>query len=299
MYKYIIDELSRSVGKGKVLASSKDTLVYKISDKVLRVSLSKNSEEVSNEVKYMRYLAQSGLPVPEVYELTSIATDSSILPVTVMQYIENTPSKVSPKRCVAAATSLAQLHTVGYEYIKNNRYEQSRRLDDNITVLDEAINMFGEQDKKSLKQDLEWAKEFLHEATTTAMPRNTIIHNDYRPQNVLFDKNDNILAIIDFDYSIASPYPEKDVAHSAVEWSFPDGSNVPNTSILNTFIDTYARTIKQDCARYKTNHDINSWIKLSTLIDAAGYLMSSAQITRINDSYMYQKYHYFKEHPIT
>lgn len=117
---------------------------------------------------------------------------------------------------------------------------------------------------------------------------NMIIHNDFRVQNVLFDKT-NISAILDFDWACIGN-PIKDLGHAMVEWSYPDGGTF-NSDIFKAFFDGYKSIVH--------NIDINQlkyWIAFSCLSDTATYLVDTIDDKPYSEkilSWMYGKYLFF------
>ena len=119
------------------------------------------------------------------------------------------------------------------------------------------------------------------------------IHNDYRPGNVFFSDKDDFAGIIDFDWSCNGPII-KDLALAVAEWSFPDGRNEPDFVLFDSFLEGYNSVALSKCE--KTGR-LYSWIKFTTLSDAATYFCDLAEdptlSKRIIKSYMYRKYVYF------
>lgn len=117
---------------------------------------------------------------------------------------------------------------------------------------------------------------------------NMIIHNDFRVQNVLFNKK-NVSAILDFDWACIGN-PIKDLGHAMVEWSYPDGG-VFNINVFKAFFEGY-KSIEH-------NIDINQlkyWIAFSCLSDTATYLVDTIDDKPYGEkilSWMYGKYLFF------
>lgn len=121
------------------------------------------------------------------------------------------------------------------------------------------------------------------------------IHNDYRPSNVFFDDNNELVGIIDFDWSCTGPII-KDLALAAVEWSFPDGMIEPDFKVFDSFLEGYNSS---SVHKYKKDKKLYSWIKFATLSDASTYFCDLAEDSestkRIIKSYMYRKYLFFSK----
>lgn len=115
------------------------------------------------------------------------------------------------------------------------------------------------------------------------------------PNNVLFGSRRGIEAVIDFDYSVKSPFFMKDVAHAALVWSFPDGASRVDVGVFNAFIESYANNMGLDGAAFICRYDIIDWVKVSALIDAAMYFISPDFDRESGElcSYMYDKFKFF------
>ena len=121
------------------------------------------------------------------------------------------------------------------------------------------------------------------------------IHNDYRPSNIIFDNDDKVIGVIDFDWSCDGPIV-KELALAVVEWSFPDGVNKPDWSIFDVFLEGYNSSANN---KIRKSDRLYSWIKLATLSDAATYFCDFADscpgAKKITSSHMYNKYLFFSK----
>jgi Ser/Thr protein kinase RdoA (MazF antagonist) len=148
-------------------------------------------------------------------------------------------------------------------------------------------------------EQFEGGKEFINQinkAINFGKNQNEIegfIHNDYRPGNVFFSDKNEFAGIIDFDWSCNGPLI-KDLALAVVEWSFPDGGVEPDTLIFDAFLDGYNSVATH---KWLKNKKLYSWIKFTTLSDAATYFCDLAEdptsTKKIIRSYMYRKYLFF------
>jgi Ser/Thr protein kinase RdoA (MazF antagonist) len=109
----------------------------------------------------------------------------------------------------------------------------------------------------------------------------------------LFAKNE-LIGILDFDWACPGPFI-KDVAHSCMEWSFPDGLLTPWLDVFKYFLDAYIQIFRIDI------RDVILWCQFSALSDSATYLIdrlkgkASDTPERI-DSWMYVKYKFFSQY---
>ena len=125
-------------------------------------------------------------------------------------------------------------------------------------------------------------------------PDKCIIHNDFRIQTLLFQK-EAVSAILDFDWSCVGS-PLKDLGHALVEWSFPDGGEF-NKKIFKSFFQGYTSN-NSDIDFYALKY----WIEFSCISDTATYLCDTIDDAPSGGeflSWMYGKYLFFNGQDIT
>jgi len=126
-----------------------------------------------------------------------------------------------------------------------------------------------------------------------------IIHNDFRPQNILFDSKNNVLNVVDFDWACYGNL-EKDLGLAIAEWTFPDNFNKPWVPGGEHFLEGYNRFSPK-----KFNIDnqyLIKWICFSCISDTATYIIdhkvfdNNLPKKQLINSYMYKKFMYYKNY---
>ncbi len=298
--KTIKSEYSIDVLSTKCLQDGPDNLVLKIitSDKnfVFRISKrQKSSKDIEFETSLAFFLSKSDLPVAKIIS-TKDGNSFCIfneMTAILFEFCKGDVFKISPTNkpnnnlALNGGKALAKLHKELQKYYKENKNFGSRKLNS------ELLRVFDNKDKfvtKYLNSEnfLSQIQEVLQAAASSQM--NTIVHNDFRIQNVLIN-NDNICAILDFDWACEGNNL-KDLAQALVEWSFPDGAKEYWKDIFYSFLDGYENEYG------KINREnLKNWISFSCLSDASTYLMDGIEdLTEPREirSYMYKKYLYFK-----
>lgn len=279
----------------KLIPSSRDNYVFlnKPNRLLLRVSLTKKYADVKSEADLLKYLRNHNFPVPEVVDYSFVNFRSKEYPFIVFRYIDHEQNiNIGKKQVELAAKLLGNLHNLTADYCQNYKFEQQRTLDQDLLQLQKnladgsskAVNSNGVLD------DLKWGISFYRSRSNKITT--LVLHNDYRINNVLFATPDKIACVIDFDWSLKSPFALKDLGHAALEWSYPDGSGI-NLGLYNHFVSQY----------WKSNTPFNKvpisevweWSRFSALADTAHYFLSFPERTQGKfESYMYNKYLFFK-----
>lgn len=188
----------------------------------------------------------------------------------------------------SAAEALAKLHNIS----RQHNVSLPRRR----TVFTELERVMVKQ--KEIEEKVPGGKEFVAEVERIlSWGKNqkftpVLVHNDYRIGNLLFDENEKVAAILDFDWSCIGP-AIKDVAHALVEWSFPDGAKQHWQEVFDTFLGSYNRPAEEII---KQDDNLKQWIAFSCLSDTVTYItdrLERGEIKPVTDSFMYQKFQYF------
>lgn len=117
-----------------------------------------------------------------------------------------------------------------------------------------------------------------------------IIHNDFRPHNLFFSKNkddNDVVAVLDFDWSCRGNFL-KDLAHSIIEWSLPDGSIEFEFNIAQAFLDGYLNVRKVKIGI----EELKDWMVFACISDAITYWVDKINTLDTNkelSSFMYKK----------
>lgn len=203
---------------------------------------------------------------------------------TLLSYCEGKnvkPSELTTDMAFNGGKILALFHKVSKEFNKEilPKRNVADELNRALNIKEKIINKY---------TDGEIFIKQIQDILLNIPESNMIIHNDFRVQNVLFDKK-NISAILDFDWACIGN-PIKDLGHAMVEWSYPDGGAF-NINIFKAFFEGYKSVAH--------NIDINQlkyWIAFSCLSDTATYLVDTIDDKPHSDkilSWMYGKYLFF------
>ena len=203
---------------------------------------------------------------------------------TLLSYCEGKnvkPSELTTDMAFNGGKILALFHKVSKEFNKEilPKRNVADELNRALNIKEKIINKY---------TDGEIFIKQIQDILLNIPESNMIIHNDFRVQNVLFDKK-NISAILDFDWACIGN-PIKDLGHAMVEWSYPDGGAF-NINIFKAFFEGYKSVAH--------NIDINQlkyWIAFSCLSDTATYLADTIDDKPHSDkilSWMYGKYLFF------
>lgn len=287
----------------KLLRESSDNMVYLIGNndrKILRISRKLPSGDINFEHEVSRYLSDFNFPLAkwinnklgEYYSLTK-SGDLGVIFDFISGYQPGTNENHLPniRQSFTAGKMLGLLANLGRDF--KPKASRTRNIFSELERVIKNKNTFIKDFKggNEFIGQVIWAIEF---AKSSQEPRG-LIHNDYRPDNVFFKNDEKINGVIDFDWSCLGPHI-KDLAHSALEWSCPDGQIEPDFTIFDAFLDGYNSISTQ---KYTEGKELYSWVMFSALSDASTYfcdrLNQSDFIRDISTSYMYRKYLFFSK----
>ncbi len=283
-----------------LLRESADNFVYlvgKNDKKILRISKRLPIDDVKFEYDAINYLSAGGLIVPkwlltktgdfyttidgsvavlfDFLEGHHIVVDKDHLPTKIQAYNAGKGLGIMSNASISFKSTSPR---------KRNIYSEFERVLALSKVFEEQFEG-GSNFFQQVKEAIDFGKN--------QKEIQGFIHNDYRPGNVFFSNKDDFAGVIDFDWSCNGPII-KDLALAVVEWSFPDGRTEPDFAIFDAFLDGYNSTASH---KYENGSKLCSWIKFTTLSDAATYFCDLAEDPasnkRIIKSYMYRKYIYF------
>lgn len=263
----------------------------------IRVSKRDVDGEIAFEAEWIRILQDEDIPVvPLVFTKTgnSYTNLDKGRAMTVFKFLPGRHLSVSidnppPQKTVeAAARVLAVLHSASKKHNvdlprKRTVFKELERVIESGNLIIEKMPG-GKDFIEEVRNTLKWGKSQMYDPV--------LVHNDYRIGNIMFDESDNLLAILDFDWSCIGP-AIKDVAHSLAEWSFPDGSRNHNEQVFSGFLKSYNQASDAPMAR---DNFLYQWMALSCLSDACTFLIDRllrGEIKPPSYSYMYKKYQYF------
>lgn len=283
-----------------LLRESADNFVYLVGEekkKILRISKRLPIEDIQFEYDANQYLSKKSNLFSRWIKTTS-GSPYALLgdKVAVMfEFIDGKNIEIDkdhlPELDVAYAAGK------GLGEMRNAAVGFSQKSPRNRTIFSELERVLLIADK--FKKEFEGGEKFVSEVESAIeFGKNKkedvgLIHNDYRPGNVLFNDSGEVTGVIDFDWSCSGPLI-KDLALAVVEWSFPDGAEKADFRIFDAFLDGY-----NSIAEVKIEKDENlySWIRFAVLSDAATYFCDLAEDPnsekRVIRSYMYRKYNFF------
>lgn len=289
----IINENKLEYKKFKIIAESSDNIIVLLIDNsnkksILRISKREKSASIKFEFEINEFLIKNNFKVPRWEKIYLNNNHISVL----MNYINGNNlnlNEITLNDVEKSSELLAKIHDIskGIKFTKSN----SRDIFTEINRVDNYINIF---------EKLENGKEFLSNIdvyknwTKKEFKEECLIHNDFRPHNVIKTKHEYYL--IDLDWACIGP-SIKDLAHSLVEWSYPDGAEGPNQKIINTFLSKYNLTRNYNLTLDKT---LLKWMAFSCLSDTCTYLCDLIEegefSTNKISSYMYKKFKYFNNY---
>jgi Ser/Thr protein kinase RdoA (MazF antagonist) len=283
-----------------LLRESGDNFVYIVGEKdkkVLRVSKRLPIDDIKFEYEAVNHLSNGGVIVPK-WLMTKTGDFYTLINGNVavlFDFLNGHHIEVNKDHLPSATQAYNAGKGLGFMSNISSGFKSSSPRKRNIFTEFERALVFS----KVFMEHFEGGKDFIDQvkkAIVFGKGQNEIegfIHNDYRPGNVFFGDKDEFAGIIDFDWSCNGPLI-KDLALAVVEWSFPDGRTEPDFTIFDSFLDGYNSVATN---KWPNDKKLYSWIKFTTLSDAATYFCDLAEDStstkKIIRSYMYRKYLFF------
>lgn len=300
--KTIQDTYNIPVKTIELLRDGSDNTMWTVTDDqnikyVVRVSKREMSGDIAFEAEWIRIMCDEGVPVVPIVltkDNKPYTTMMSRQAVTVFRFLQGQHLVLSadttpPLNAVTlAATALAKLHDISLKHTvdvprKRTIFSELERI---ITYKELIIEKIpnGADFVAEVEEQLAWGGEQTYKPV--------LVHNDYRAGNVMFDAQNNLVAVLDFDWSCIGP-AIKDVAHTLAEWSFPDGAEKHNEKVFSAFLDGYN---KHSVNPVLNDATLYHWISLSCLSDACTFIIDRLLRDEVRDpssSFMYKKSQYF------
>ena len=282
----------------KLLQDGSDNVVYLIeaqkTNYVVRISKKqKNDDDFLFEADIIRHLFEHDIPVPTpIYNTDhSFLTTYNGQKIILFSFCKGHTAELDeshlPNALEAynAGVVLAKIHNATENYM--SAYKPSRVMNAELQRVIKA--------QKDFERKYEGGGEFVAQVdnilaqSINNTKQNCVIHNDFRIHNLLF-KDQKISAVLDFDWSCYG-CPLKDLAHTMVEWSYPDGAKQHCNEIMRQILKGY-----ESIRTVENKNDLIYWMRFSCLSDAATYFMDRLYpLTEVKPlrSYMYKKFLYF------
>ncbi len=297
---------SFSLESSTLIQDSADNIVYKISTPhhqtyILRISKRANkASDIAFEADFISFLYHQGLQVPQIIPNTTGQPVSMLNghPACLFSFCSghtfhvSATNKPSEKMAINGGQMLARLHQTASTYCTQGRLKTTRSL---FYEMERVLQQKECFNQKYIAGDLfvQTVEQMLADIKPLCT-NDTIVHNDFRIQNLLFEE-ENVSAVLDFDWACIGT-GLKDLGHALVEWSFPDATEECWWDIFTAFLTGYKK-IYPDTDLKK----LWLWIRFACLSDACTYFMDSInqqEEPRHLDSYMYQKYLFFTQQKI-
>ncbi|MEU9333656.1 phosphotransferase family protein [Streptomyces sp. NPDC048290] len=281
----------------RLIEGGRSNLTYRVTDGVGRWVVRRpplghvlaTAHDMRREHRVISALHATAVPVPEPLLLCE---DEEVLgaPFYVMEHVPGTPYRTAqqlaplgPERTRQAVLglvdTLVELHAVDPEAVGLGDFGRPEGF------LDRQLRRWGKQLDASRNRDLAGVDE-LHAALGRALPRSpapTVIHGDYRLDNVLLDGSDRITAVLDWEMSTLGD-PLTDLGLLAM-YSIPLGA--PDSPVSTTaeaaghpspaeLIERYAARSGRDVSAVAW-YTAFAWFKLAVILEGIHYRYTLGQ----------------------
>ncbi|MFF0449141.1 phosphotransferase family protein [Streptomyces sp. NPDC004609] len=247
------------------------------------------AHDMKREHRVISALHPTGVPVPEPVLLCE---DESVLgsPFYVMEFVEGTPYRtaeelapIGPERTrqvlLGLVDTLVDLHAVDPESVGLGDFGRPEGF------LDRQLRRWGKQLDASRTRELAGIDE-LQAALGRSLPASpapTVVHGDYRLDNVLVGTDDRIKAVLDWEMSTLGD-PLTDLGLLAM---YSEELNVPDAPINTTaaapghpktaeLIERYAARSGRDTSAVSW-YTAFAWFKLAVILEGIHYRYTLGQ----------------------
>ncbi|MDI3388776.1 phosphotransferase family protein [Streptomyces sp. B-S-A8] len=247
------------------------------------------AHDMKREHRVISALRDTAVPVPEAVLLCE---DESVIgsPFYVMEFVEGTPYRTEGElaaigaertraACFNLVDTLVELHAVDPEAVGLGDFGRPEGF------LDRQLRRWGKQLDGSRNRDLAGIDE-LHAALGRQLPGSpapTVVHGDYRLDNVLVDEREQITAILDWEMSTLGD-PLTDLGLLAM---YSARLELPNSPISTTasapghpdareLIDRYAARSGRDVSAVSW-YTAFAWFKLAVILEGIHYRYTLGQ----------------------
>ncbi|MFF3752763.1 phosphotransferase family protein [Streptomyces sp. NPDC002018] len=241
------------------------------------------AHDMAREFRVITALHPTAVPVPEPLLLCE---DESVLgaPFYVMEYVEGTPYRTAeqlaplgPERTRAAVLALVDtlvdLHAVDPEAVGLGGFGRPDGF------LDRQLRRWGKQLDASRGRELAGIDE-LHAALGRALPVSpppTVVHGDYRLDNVLMDEHDRITGVLDWEMStLGDPLTDLGLlAMYSARLDLPDSpvsttAGAPGHPAPGELVERYAARSGRDTSAIAW-YTAFAWFKLAVILEGIHY----------------------------
>jgi Ser/Thr protein kinase RdoA (MazF antagonist) len=265
----------------------------KVGEVVIRQGKNPSKKSPLFEAMFLKHLQELQMLTPQI-----IPTDDGSLFsqtqegvwLTVFKHIPGEPLKndlnTRREQSHSAGSILAQIHQAGKSF--DQKTNQKRTI---FSEIDEALDLEIEIKKKfgsegrSFVKDLYKAQEIFNSKALSKSE--SILHNDFRPQNLILSTNQTLIPI-DFDWATPGPII-KDLSHALLEWGRTDQEESFDTTIMNSFLKGYNLKSSEDIS---FNQGLKDWMFANAVSDAASFIVYRIAMNKPappSKSFMYRK----------
>lgn len=281
-----------------LIAGGKSNLTYEVSDGersliVRRPPLGHvlaTAHDMGREFRVMSALAETAVPVPRMVVLCE---DPNVLgePFYVMSKVAGTPYRTAaqltplgPARAETIATrmvdTLVDLHQVDPDAVGLSDFGRPEGF------LARQVRRWGTQLDASRSRDLRGADE-LREALAAAQPTEsaaTIVHGDYRLDNLLIDDADQVAAVVDWEMATLGD-PLTDLALLVVYQELASWEEVAFAADISTTPGFLSTAAQIDRYQLRSPLDLSNmgfylglaYFKLAVILEGIHYRFSQGQ----------------------
>ncbi|MDI3418928.1 phosphotransferase family protein [Streptomyces luteolus] len=289
--------LVRGPLEGRLIEGGRSNLTYAVTDGADRWVVRRpplghvlaTAHDMKREHRVISALRDTAVPVPNAVLLCE---DESVIgsPFYVMEFVEGTPYRTEGElaaigaertraACLNLVDTLVELHAVDPQAVGLGDFGRPEGF------LDRQLRRWGKQLDASRNRDLAGVDE-LHAALGRELPNSpaaTVVHGDYRLDNVLIDDREQITAILDWEmstlgdpltdlgllamYSARLQLPGSPISTTASAPGHPDASEL---------IERYAARSGRDVSAVSW-YTAFAWFKLAVILEGIHYRYTLGQ----------------------
>lgn len=259
---------------------------------IIRKSKTPGAKDPTFEVNLIDFLDKKGINVPTIIandfgNLYSNDEEGSC--VTVFSFIEgqtlDNSLETRKKYAHKAGETLANFHVQALDFSqKNFQRTLYSEIESGIDNKDKLVELFPNESTEFLA-NLDKAISIVNQPHPKEYL--SVLHNDFRPQNIIVDLKDDF-SIIDFDWATPGPI-QKDIALALLEWGRADNESEFNKEIIKKFLAGYNKISPLPLS---FNKEIKDWMFVNAMSDATSFILYRIKIgnpASPNKSFMYQK----------
>ncbi|NBE54485.1 phosphotransferase family protein [Streptomyces boluensis] len=289
--------LVRGPLEGRLIEGGRSNLTYRVSDGTGRWVVRRpplghvlaTAHDMKREHRVISALHETAVPVPEALLLCE---DESVIgsPFYVMEFVDGTPYRTAGEleaigaertraACLGLVDTLVELHAVDPEAVGLADFGRPEGF------LDRQLRRWGKQLDASRNRELAGIDE-LHAALGRELPHSpaaTVVHGDYRLDNVLIDDREQITAILDWEMStLGDPLTDLGLlAMYSARLELPNSpisttSSAPGHPDARELIERYAARSGRDVSAVSW-YTAFAWFKLAVILEGIHYRYTLGQ----------------------